>query len=635
MVERRRRFGDRLFRLWVEDCALRGGVRVHAMDVQSLCRSHVDLHDNDVQSMFNRFISRSCNRMERWIAGVSETSSAAHDRELQEFLCCLLDAAYFELDEAGSSLQLRLPAFVEPLAAVPAEEQTLVEVDRPQSPKSPISAHWIREKLLVPRSVASERAVGPTTQRSRSQCSVSRSSRGGGGRARSSDRQSPAAVYGAPPRRPRSARCSAGPPPAVYSVEEVVAPVQSSSSSSSCKPRRPSSSHRSALPSEYSVSSSCCREAVGAAAFRSGSRGSLHDVSRHCVSVDASTHINHNTSVAALSDCGDGREASPHRTKQRADTGFSRQQIPKRPASAHHRSVPAGAAGGGGAAVRACSAGGGLRSLLRKSQSSRSSRFSVEPKQEPVPIPPPQPRTRPGNGRPFPRAVNSVEVVEAREPSAEVTLSIQDTLGIAEEAADDATRTLGFVEDAGEEANDLEVHPRGHPRLLRPTSAKATKHKRVADNCEKPTVYEDFEESEPDVLDDENDCLEGEVEVRPAAVEMRRVEAPTTQSLCVVGCMSSLPPKPTRSEHVTPPKPLLEAWPRASPPRSGYSDPSVPGGCGSISFQQDDRGFRSDALDADQKPQQISFPPQHLLGSCMSHEPRASSPPPRRPCLAA
>jgi hypothetical protein len=48
-------------------------------------------------------------------------------------------------------------------------------------------------------------------------------------------------------------------------------------------------------------------------------------------------------------------------------------------------------------------------------------------------------------------------------------------------------------------------------RQLRPTSAKATKHKRVADNHEKLIVYEDCEDSEPDVYDGDHDTFETDV----------------------------------------------------------------------------------------------------------------------------
>jgi hypothetical protein len=48
-------------------------------------------------------------------------------------------------------------------------------------------------------------------------------------------------------------------------------------------------------------------------------------------------------------------------------------------------------------------------------------------------------------------------------------------------------------------------------RQLRPTSAKATKHKRVADNHEKSIVYEDCEDSEPDVYDGDHDTFETDV----------------------------------------------------------------------------------------------------------------------------
>jgi hypothetical protein len=172
VVERKRRFGDRLFRLWVEDCESRGGVRIHALDVASLNRVHMDLRDCEIQAMFDHFSSRRCDNMARWIArqAAPQPTDMAHDRDLQEFLRHLLDAAYFELADGGHALQLRLPAFIDPPPTGVTEESTLIEVSSPrgrscaacvrptrntdEAQSSPVTVRWIREKLLVPRSVS-------------------------------------------------------------------------------------------------------------------------------------------------------------------------------------------------------------------------------------------------------------------------------------------------------------------------------------------------------------------------------------------------------------------------------------------------------------------------------------------------
>merc|ERR1719352_764694 len=127
------------------------------MDVLSLCRAHADLRDVDIQAMFDHYVGCRTTAMERWIAGqefANVNEEADHNRELREFLSDLLDAAYFELDEGGATLHLRLPAVIEPPPLVPSEGKEVIEVGKPQDPSSPITSKWIREKLLVPRSVA-------------------------------------------------------------------------------------------------------------------------------------------------------------------------------------------------------------------------------------------------------------------------------------------------------------------------------------------------------------------------------------------------------------------------------------------------------------------------------------------------
>lgn len=147
VVERRRQFGDRLLRLWVEDVPFRGGARVHAMDTTSFVRSVAEFSDMDIQVMFDSWWQRLAR---------SRQAALADGDPLREFLLCLLDASYFELDGIGQ-LQLRVPAAVPPLPPVPDKE--LIEIlsykASSHSSAEPLTKDWIRDKLLVPRSVVS------------------------------------------------------------------------------------------------------------------------------------------------------------------------------------------------------------------------------------------------------------------------------------------------------------------------------------------------------------------------------------------------------------------------------------------------------------------------------------------------
>ncbi|CAJ1364847.1 unnamed protein product [Effrenium voratum] len=142
VAERRRQFGDRLFRLWVEDDVPGRGVRVHALDTTSFLRSCVEFSDLDVQAMFDHWFFR--------LARSHQNSLAA---PLTQFLLCLLDAAYFQLE--GGHLRLRVPAEIPPLPPEPDKE--LIEVPAykasPTSSAAPLTKEWIRDKLLVPRSM--------------------------------------------------------------------------------------------------------------------------------------------------------------------------------------------------------------------------------------------------------------------------------------------------------------------------------------------------------------------------------------------------------------------------------------------------------------------------------------------------
>lgn len=184
VAERQRKFGDRLIRVWAEDCASRGGIRIHALDTVSFGRCHVDMLDFEVQAMFDHW----CHVLTR--RKPSDRPPENHN-ELQEFLMALLDAVFFDVDDMQpEKLQLRVPANVEPPR--PLSQKVLVSVGNPQarpgSADYPISASWIREKILVPRAVVAGRSVRrPSSARQGygSYAAPTTSSRGSGSRPQS------------------------------------------------------------------------------------------------------------------------------------------------------------------------------------------------------------------------------------------------------------------------------------------------------------------------------------------------------------------------------------------------------------------------------------------------------------------
>lgn len=158
VVERRRNLGQRTLRLWVEDCANRGGVRVHATDPESLAEVHADLRDSDVQVLFDGYCQT--------LAARATASGAAkllaekdHGEQLVDFMGCLLDAAFLELDPKSHTLQLRVPAAVDPPVRLPPPPVETTD--------SLLSKEWIREKLLTPRRLSSSRSSRPSSAASR------------------------------------------------------------------------------------------------------------------------------------------------------------------------------------------------------------------------------------------------------------------------------------------------------------------------------------------------------------------------------------------------------------------------------------------------------------------------------------
>lgn len=150
IVERKRKFGNQMFKLWVEDCAQRGGVRVHALDTVSLAKTHVDLKDTDVQAMFDHYSVKKSRLLKR--STHEQNCDCEHNKELKEFLCRLLDSTYFELDESGDEVELRIPDVVEPQ---PEPTRTLVDVPSTQAQGAPSTKIWIHQQLLPPRSATS------------------------------------------------------------------------------------------------------------------------------------------------------------------------------------------------------------------------------------------------------------------------------------------------------------------------------------------------------------------------------------------------------------------------------------------------------------------------------------------------
>lgn len=176
VVERRRCFGNRVFRLWVEDCALRHGVRIHAMDVASLAQTDAEVCDADLQAMYSHFVIRRRElARRRWInMEVYSSSDGDHDHDLQDFLTCLLDSAYFELSEGHDKIELRLPRRVDPPLAE-SQAHDVIEIEK-KSQESELSVSWIRDRILVPRSVlADARQKQRQAKSANTSCSTQRS----------------------------------------------------------------------------------------------------------------------------------------------------------------------------------------------------------------------------------------------------------------------------------------------------------------------------------------------------------------------------------------------------------------------------------------------------------------------------
>lgn len=197
LAERRRQFGDRMFRLWVEDFPHRGGIRLHALDTVSFARLHADIKDVDVQSMFHHY-HRQLVRLR---------PPREHEEELTAFLHLLLDAVYFELADSGQ-LEMRVPQFVDPPR--PPPNGALVDIPtRVVSSSRPLSVKWIQQKLWVPREVAEATAPSARRRPQSARRAERQDEEGAYAYGESSTRKPPTLRQYAPPSRPSSRPASA------------------------------------------------------------------------------------------------------------------------------------------------------------------------------------------------------------------------------------------------------------------------------------------------------------------------------------------------------------------------------------------------------------------------------------------
>mmetsp|Transcript_56938 Transcript_56938/g.123221 ORF Transcript_56938/g.123221 Transcript_56938/m.123221 type:complete len:517 (-) Transcript_56938:150-1700(-) len=144
VASERRIFGQRGFRLWVEDYPSCGGARVHAMDEAARGRAYCDLTDAQLSEMFADYKRNCCH----------SGNSSGTEAEVDDFLRALLDAVSIEA-VAGGGLWLRLPSSLNARAApqaVPAPpKQGRLAAGRPRSAplaRRPASARGPAKSIL-------------------------------------------------------------------------------------------------------------------------------------------------------------------------------------------------------------------------------------------------------------------------------------------------------------------------------------------------------------------------------------------------------------------------------------------------------------------------------------------------------
>mmetsp|Transcript_442 Transcript_442/g.1362 ORF Transcript_442/g.1362 Transcript_442/m.1362 type:complete len:593 (+) Transcript_442:151-1929(+) len=201
LIQRWRKFGERMFQLWVEDYVLHRGVRVHALDVVASSEVHSDLLDADIQAMFDHYSQSSRSR--------GAPARCDHGQELLAFLSCLLDATRLELGEEEGKLELQFPAAIEP--SWPGAQRAQAAPAQVQGDCPVILDARALERSTAPGRAAPRPSSGASRPGQRAACRVHAA---GAAPRRDGERRCPplqshSARSGARPARPHSARPAA------------------------------------------------------------------------------------------------------------------------------------------------------------------------------------------------------------------------------------------------------------------------------------------------------------------------------------------------------------------------------------------------------------------------------------------
>merc|ERR1719160_495655 len=105
MQSKRRRFGDRTFLVWAEDCRRRETVVIHTKDEANLAWGCCELSDREMSAMFDEYLRGS-----RWPSR-DYLDPRDHAKLLDLFVESLVDTMYFETNTFGDQWIVRIPSF--------------------------------------------------------------------------------------------------------------------------------------------------------------------------------------------------------------------------------------------------------------------------------------------------------------------------------------------------------------------------------------------------------------------------------------------------------------------------------------------------------------------------------------------
>eukprot|EP00927_Polykrikos_kofoidii_P012503 TRINITY_DN15392_c0_g1_i1.p1 TRINITY_DN15392_c0_g1~~TRINITY_DN15392_c0_g1_i1.p1 ORF type:complete len:785 (-),score=61.12 TRINITY_DN15392_c0_g1_i1:557-2911(-) len=126
LVTKRRVLNNHTYRLWVEDLGSAGGARVHAMDEESTIRAFSDIPDAVLSWMLATY-QQSKGGQE----AVSASENVQADDCVDEFLEALLGATCVLSPTHGDTLELRLPAHIPVVQPVPTAPASPLERSSP------------------------------------------------------------------------------------------------------------------------------------------------------------------------------------------------------------------------------------------------------------------------------------------------------------------------------------------------------------------------------------------------------------------------------------------------------------------------------------------------------------------------